>query len=82
LRTNKDLGFSPWVFRLAQQEWAGAEVQFSLTLYGPTKSRALIQNMSFSAACKALLRPTKKDVPQGLKADVFSIVYGPTKVVP
>jgi hypothetical protein len=27
-------------------------------------------------------RSGKKDVPQGLKADVFSIVYGPTKVVP
>jgi hypothetical protein len=23
-----------------------------------------------------------KDVPQGLKSDVFSILYGPTKVVP
>jgi hypothetical protein len=27
-------------------------------------------------------RSGKKDVPQGLKPDVFSIVYGPTKVVP
>jgi hypothetical protein len=24
----------------------------------------------------------RKDVPQGLKPDVFSILYGPTKVVP
>jgi hypothetical protein len=24
----------------------------------------------------------RKDVPQGLKPDVFSIIYGPTKVVP
>jgi hypothetical protein len=28
------------------------------------------------------LGPGKKSVPQGLKPDVFSIVYGPTKVVP
>jgi hypothetical protein len=26
--------------------------------------------------------PGRKDVPQGLKPDVFSIIYGPTKVVP
>jgi hypothetical protein len=26
--------------------------------------------------------PGRKDVPQGLKPDVFFIVYGPTKVVP
>ena len=24
----------------------------------------------------------RKDVPQGLKPDVFSVIYGPTKVVP
>jgi hypothetical protein len=27
-------------------------------------------------------RPGRKDVPQGLKPDVFSIIYGTTKVVP
>jgi len=27
-------------------------------------------------------RPGRIDVPQGLKPDVFSIIYGPTKVVP
>jgi len=27
-------------------------------------------------------RSAKRDIPQGLKPDVFSIVYGPTKVVP
>jgi hypothetical protein len=26
--------------------------------------------------------PGRKDVPQGLKPDVFSIIYGTTKVVP
>jgi hypothetical protein len=26
--------------------------------------------------------PGRKDVPQGLKPDVFSIIYDPTKVVP
>ena len=26
--------------------------------------------------------PEKKDVPQGLKPDIFSSIYGPTKVVP
>jgi hypothetical protein len=26
--------------------------------------------------------PGRKDVPQGLKPDVFSVIYGPTKVVP
>ena len=26
--------------------------------------------------------PDRKDVPQGLKPDVFSIIYGTTKVVP
>jgi hypothetical protein len=26
--------------------------------------------------------PGRKDVPQGLKPNVFSIIYGPTKVVP
>jgi hypothetical protein len=27
-------------------------------------------------------RRLRKSVPQGLKPDVFSIIYGPTKVVP
>jgi hypothetical protein len=52
----------------------------------------------FSAACLAaevrffvrvseispigMLRTIGKDVPQGLKPDVFSAIYGPTKVVP
>jgi hypothetical protein len=55
------------------------------------------KSMSFFAACKALasqaiaarlkrLRkkspPDGEATPQGLKPDVFSIVYGPTKVVP
>jgi hypothetical protein len=26
--------------------------------------------------------PGRKDVPQGLKPDVFSVIYGTTKVVP
>jgi hypothetical protein len=39
---------------------------------GPTRLKRLRKNP----------RSGKKDVPQGLKADVFSVVYGPTKVVP
>jgi len=31
---------------------------------------------------KRWLHPISKSVPQGLKPDVFSMIYGPTKVVP
>ena len=43
------------------------------------------ENRRWSEALQAAEKPAigqEKDVPQGLKADVFSIVYGPTKVVP
>jgi hypothetical protein len=50
-------------------------------VYGPTKSHALIQNMSLSAASKVrgwhkLTAGLEKT--QGLKPNVLSIVYGPT----
>jgi hypothetical protein len=62
----------------------------SVTLFGQPPSSALHSSghralRSWKARLNRLRKnagPGKKDVPQGLKPDVFSIIYGPTKVVP